>query len=183
MAARLTAPPDRRRIASLAPEGRAGFRPRGGRTRICCRASWERWRLTPARAASPRATPARADASRGRSGAERRLPREQSERGLALLRQRIRPQLEMCGERLVALAAFNQPRRPIAVRGPQASPLPARLRIVDAAVEALRVEADRIRHAQDDHAAVGVGDDAVVEIAGRHRHVVTEAERVVLIDP
>src|SRR5262245_32431708 len=123
---------------------------------------------------------------RGRSGCAKGappFPRAWSDCGLKLLRERIGPQLEVRGERLVTLAAFNEPRRAIAVGCPQASPLPACLWIVDAAVEALCVKADRIRHAQDDHAAVRVGDDAVVEIPGGHRHVVAEAEGVVLIDP
>ena len=72
-------------------------------------------------------------------------------------------------------------RSPLAAHSPR--PFQPAVRIVDAAVEALGVEPDRIRHAQHDHPAVRVGDQAVVQVAGRHRHVVAEAERVVLIDP
>src|SRR5687768_14807095 len=89
----------------------------------------------------------------------------------------------MRGEGTRALACFDQPRRAIAVGGPEAAALPAGARIVNAPVEALRIEPQRIRHPQDDHLSVLECDQAVVEIAGRHRHVVAQAERVVLIDP
>src|SRR4051812_43908661 len=101
----------------------------------------------------------------------------------ALLRQRIGPQLKMRGERPCALAAFNQPRRPIAVGRPQAAPLPAAVRIVDAAVEPFRVEPERIRHAQHDHPTIRIRNQSVVQVAGGQRHVAPESEGVVLIDP
>ncbi len=84
---------------------------------------------------------------------------------------------------LHAFAAFLEPRRAVAARGPQAPRLPAAVGIVDAAVEALGIEAERIRHPQRDHLAVLERDQPVVEVAGRHRHVVAEAEGVVLVDP
>src|SRR5262245_55085478 len=99
------------------------------------------------------------------------------------LRQRIRPQLEMRGQRPGPFAPFDEPRRAVAVGRPQAATLPAGARVVDAAVEPLRVEAQGIRHAQDDHAVARIRDDAVVQIARRHRHIVAEPERVVLVDP
>src|SRR3954467_15911948 len=84
-----------------------------------------------------------------------------------LMRQRIGPQLEMRRQRLRALAAFDQPRRAIAVRRPQATALPAGVRIVDTAVEALGVEAERVRHPDRDHLAVLVeGDEAVHQVRG-----------------
>src|SRR5688572_31281135 len=89
----------------------------------------------------------------------------------------------MRGERLGAPAALDEPRCAVAVGGPEPATLPAHLRIVDAPVEAFGVVAHRIRHAQRDHAAVGVGDETVVQVAGGHRYVVAEAERVVLVDP
>src|SRR4051812_44875144 len=70
-----------------------------------------------------------------------------------LLRQRVRTQLEMRGERLRALAALHEPRRTIAVRHPQSPGLPAAIGIVDAPVEALAVPAERIGHAQHHHLA------------------------------
>src|SRR5215472_5417132 len=89
----------------------------------------------------------------------------------------------MHDQRLHALAALLEPRRAVAARRPQSATLPAGARIVDAPVEALGVEAERIGDAQHDHLAVLERDEAVVEIAGRHRHVLAEAERVVLVDP
>src|SRR5262245_55573196 len=68
-----------------------------------------------------------------------------------LMGQRIGPQLEVRGQRLGALAAFDQPRRAVAVGGPQATALPAGIRIVDAAVEALGVEAERVGNADRHH--------------------------------
>src|SRR5436190_12472937 len=98
-----------------------------------------------------------------------------------LVGQRIGPQLEMRRQRLRALAAFDQPRRAIAVRRPKATALPAGVRIVDAAVEALGVKAERIRHADRDHLAVlAEGDEAIHKIGGRHRDVFAKSERVVL---
>src|SRR5688572_3718529 len=102
---------------------------------------------------------------------------------LLSMRQRVRPYLPVRGERLRTLAAFDEPRRAVAVGRPQAASFPSRLRIVNASVEALGVEAHRIRYAQHDHLAVLVRDHAVVQVAGRDRHVLAKAERVVLIDP
>src|SRR5499425_26836 len=99
------------------------------------------------------------------------------------LRQRIRAQLEVHGHGLHALAAFDQPRRAVAARRPQPASLPAGIGIVDAAVESLGVEAERIRHPQRDHLAVLERDQAVHEVGRRHRHVLAEPERVVLVDP
>src|SRR5579864_3089977 len=80
-------------------------------------------------------------------------------------------------------AAFLVPRHTVAARGPQAAAFPADFWIVDAPVEAFGVEAGRAGHFHGDHLAVGKGDQAVVEVAGRDRHVVTQPERVVLVDP
>src|SRR6185369_4502686 len=100
------------------------------------------------------------------------------------VRQRIGPQLEMRRERLGAFAAFDQPRRAIAVCRPQAAAFPTRIRIVDAAVKTLGVEAERIRHADRNHLAVLVERDQTVhQIRSRHRDVVAEPEGVVLVDP
>src|ERR1051326_1863287 len=99
------------------------------------------------------------------------------------IRDRRRPQLEVHDHRRHALAAFLVPRRAVAARGPQAAGFPAAVGIVDAAVEALGVEAGRIRHLERDHLTARIGDQAVVEIAGGDRHVLAEPERVVLIDP
>jgi hypothetical protein len=78
------------------------------------------------------------------------------------------------GERRRSLAAFLQPRRAIAGRGPQAASFPSCIRIVDAAVQSLGVEAKWIRHAQHDHLPVLERDQPVILIAGRHRHIGAE---------
>src|SRR5205085_4011971 len=80
--------------------------------------------------------------------------------------------------------AFDQPWRAIAIGGPQTAAFPAGVRIIDAAVESLGVEAERIGHADRDHLAVLVeSDEAVHQVGGRHRDVVAEPEGVVLVDP
>src|SRR5579872_2264995 len=57
------------------------------------------------------------------------------------IRQRIGAKLNVDDHRLAALAAFLVPRHAVAARGPQAAAFPAAVGIVDAAVEALGVEA------------------------------------------
>src|SRR6185436_7359713 len=99
------------------------------------------------------------------------------------MRQRVRADLEVHDDGLLALPALHEPWRAVAARGPEATALPAGRRVVDAPVEALGVEAERVRDAQHDHLSVLECDQAVVEVAGRHRHVLAEAERVVLVDP
>ena len=89
----------------------------------------------------------------------------------------------MHGERLGALAVLHQPRRAVAARAPQTAAFPAGFRIVDAAVEAFGVKAERIGHSQQNHLAVFQRDQAVVQVGGGHGYVLAEAERVVLIDP
>src|SRR6266566_1745939 len=97
--------------------------------------------------------------------------------------QWIWAQLEVDDDGLFALTALHEPRRSVAAGRPQPSALPTGRWIVDAPVEPLGVEPERVRHAQHDHLAVLQRDQAVVEITGRHRHVLAEAERVVLVDP
>src|SRR6516225_2553862 len=62
--------------------------------------------------------------------------------------ERVGTELEMEGDRHRALAAFLEPRRPVAAGGPHPAPLPSPVGVVDAAVQALSIEAQRIRHAQ-----------------------------------
>src|SRR3954454_15474923 len=99
------------------------------------------------------------------------------------MRQRVRPQLKVYGEWLHALAAFFQPWRAVAARRPEAAPFPAGFCVVDAAVETFGVKPERVGDAQDYHVAVFHRNQAVVQIAGRHRHVVAETEGVMLVDP
>src|SRR4029077_6904251 len=82
-----------------------------------------------------------------------------------------------------AFAALLEPRCPVALRRPQARALPAGLRIVDAGVETLGIEAERRGDAQRHHLAVDQRREAVVFIGGRDRYVIAETDRVVLIDP
>src|SRR5262249_30353823 len=99
------------------------------------------------------------------------------------LRQRIRPHLDVHGAGLRSLAAFHQPRRAVAAGAPQTAALPAGVRIVDAPVQALGVEAHGIWDAQRDHLSVLERDEAVVQVRGRDRNVLPQARRVVVIDP
>src|SRR6266853_636731 len=99
------------------------------------------------------------------------------------MRERIGTDLEVHGHGLHALAALLEPRRAVAARGPQAAAFPAGVGIVDAAVEALGVEARRIRHLEDDHLAVLEGDETVFKVCGGNRHVLAEPRRVVLVHP
>ena len=90
----------------------------------------------------------------------------------------------MCTARgLEPLPRLLQPRRAVAVRAPQAAAFPAGVRIVDASVETLGVEAHRVRNAQHDHLAVLQRHEAVIEIGGRDRDVLAKSDRVVLVDP
>src|ERR1700730_6245029 len=100
-----------------------------------------------------------------------------------LLREGVGAKLEVHGHRLHPLAAFDEPRRAIAAAGPQPAALPASIRIVDASIEPLGVEALRIRYAQRDHLAVLERDQTIHEVGRRYRDILSEAERVVLVDP
>src|SRR5262249_14157896 len=105
-------------------------------------------RLTPANGATVDADWGTAASSRISTFRTHDNPSPHSRRGEApvaacSMRERVGPHLEVHGHRLHALAAFLQPRHPIAARCPQAAALPTGIRIVDPAVEALGVEAGR----------------------------------------
>src|SRR5207249_10339920 len=68
----------------------------------------------------------------------------------SLLRQRIRPQLEVHHLAGRSLPRFHVERRASADRRVHSSALPPCLRIVDPAVHPLGIETRRIRHAQHD---------------------------------
>ena len=99
-----------------------------------------------------------------------------------LLRQRIMLHLDLDCARALALTTFHQPGRAVFIGAPGSATLPARLGIVDAAVEPLGVEAHRIGDAQHDHRAAGIGDEPVLQVGGGDRHILAQAKRVVLID-
>src|SRR5262249_10321109 len=61
--------------------------------------------------------------------------------------------------------------------------LPAAVWIVDPSVEPLRVEAQRIRHAEHDPLTVLQGEQAIGQIPRVDGHVRAKAERAKLIDP
>src|SRR5438128_1311147 len=97
--------------------------------------------------------------------------------------QRIGPDLDMHGARFRALAALHQPGCAVAARTPEPAAFPARARIVNAPVEALGKEAERIGNTQHYHLPILEGDEAVVEVGCGDRNVFAEADRVVVIDP
>src|SRR5689334_5320360 len=100
-----------------------------------------------------------------------------------LVRQRIGPQLKVHHLARRALAGLHVPGRACAHRGPEAAALPAGVRIVDAAVHPLRVEAHRIRNAHHDELAVLQREQRFRFVARVDRRVGAESERVELIDP
>ena len=73
--------------------------------------------------------------------------------------------------------------RAVAAGRPHSATLPAAVGIIDAPIHALGEEAHGIRNHQVDHLAVFEGDQRIVLVAGRERHILAEPERVVLIDP
>src|ERR1043165_6354350 len=101
----------------------------------------------------------------------------------ALVCQRVGPDLDVHGTRLGTLAAFLQPRRAVAVGAPQAAPFPACVRIVDARIQPLGEEAERVRNAQHHHLPILEGDEAIVEVGGRDRDILAQPDRVVLVHP
>jgi hypothetical protein len=89
----------------------------------------------------------------------------------------------MHGARARVLAALHQPGRAVAARAPQAAALLTRIRIVNAPVETLGLEAHGIRNAHKDHLAILQRHETVIEVGGRNRNVLAKPNRVVLIDP
>src|SRR5215468_425225 len=66
---------------------------------------------------------------------------------------------------------------------PKPAALPTGVRIVDATVHPLRVEAEWIRNAEDDPLAVLEREQGLGRVAGVDRRVLAESQRVELIDP
>jgi hypothetical protein len=85
-----------------------------------------------------------------------------------LLREGVGAKLEVHGHRLHALAALDQPWRAIADAGPQPSAFPAGVGIIDAPVEPLGVEPERVGHPQRDHLAVLERDETIHQVGRRH---------------
>src|SRR3989442_7804033 len=98
-------------------------------------------------------------------------------------RKRIGTKLELHDLARRPLAAFDMEGRSGAVGRPQSLALPASIRIVDAPVHPLGVEAEGIRDAKGDELPLHEGQQRLVGVAGGDGHVRTQAERIVLIDP
>src|SRR5437868_1515001 len=95
----------------------------------------------------------------------------------------IRAKLEMNHFARRALSSFHMEWRPRAHGRPEAASLPAGVRIIDAAVEPLGVEAHRIWDTQNHPLSVLEGEQPLRLVAGADRNVLAEAERVELVDP
>src|ERR1700730_10851010 len=98
-------------------------------------------------------------------------------------RQRVRADLELIDLRRRSLAGLAMERRAVAVRRPERAALPAGVRIVDAAIDPLGEEAERIGDDHVDPLAVDERHQRLVAVAGGHRNVVAKAGRVLLVDP
>src|SRR3954467_9087649 len=72
--------------------------------------------------------------------------------------------------------------RAVAIGAPETFAFPSGVRIVDPPIHALGEEAHRIGHAELDELAVDQNVQRVRIVAGGHRNVFAETERVVLID-
>src|SRR5215831_10930822 len=99
------------------------------------------------------------------------------------MRQRVRTDLELDDLRQRSLAGFAMERSPITVGRPQAAAFPAAIRIVDAAVDPLGEEAERIGDNHVDPLAVHQRHQRLVGVTSRQRDVVAEAGGVLLVDP
>ena len=95
--------------------------------------------------------------------------------GRRSFREWIRPHLELHNLARRAFAAFHVKRRSRADGRPQAAPFPATLRIVDAAIQPLRVIAHRVWDAEDDPFAVLQHEQPFGSVAGVDRRVRAES--------
>src|SRR5688572_28224379 len=100
--------------------------------------------------------------------------------GPSLARKRIWPELEPNRLAGCPLPAFHVERGARADRRPETAPLPAGLRVVDAAVQPLCVEAHRIGHTENNPPSVPENEEPLGLIPGVERHVLSEPERVEL---
>src|SRR5206468_5493875 len=103
------------------------------------------------------------------------MPRAPSVGAGSLARERVRTQLELHDLARRPLAAFHVEGCARTDGRPQAAPLPAGIRVVDASVHPLRVEAERVRYPQIDEVAVHEREQRLVAVARRDRHVAPES--------
>src|SRR6266536_2205193 len=97
--------------------------------------------------------------------------------------ERIGAKLESDDFRPVLLAALQVEHRPGRIGRPQRLAFPAGIGVVDAPIHPLGEIADRVGHAQHDELAIHQRQQRVIHVAGGDRHVLTQTERVELIDP
>src|SRR5215468_10080408 len=100
---------------------------------------------------------------------------------ILLLRERIRPQLQFHDLARGAFSRIGVERRASSVRRPKAFAFPAGFRIIDTAVESLRIETQRVGNRQYDPLAVLQSKQAAHFVPGCDWGVLAEAERVELI--
>src|SRR5712691_4953878 len=115
----------------------------------------------------------------------RRTPAAMDEKNRVMRspRERVGTKLELHDLARRPLAALDVERRSGAVGRPESFALPASIRIVDAPIHPLGVEAHRIRNAKVHELPVHESQQRLVGVAGGDRHVLAEPERVVLIHP
>jgi hypothetical protein len=87
------------------------------------------------------------------------------------------------GARSGRVDAFDVEGGAVARGHPQAAALPADIRVVDAAFEALLEGPHRVGHAQFDNLAADQRAQGIGLIAGGDRHIGAEPQNVVLVDP
>src|SRR5688572_29989961 len=102
---------------------------------------------------------------------------------IGLFREWIRTHLELQNLAWSSFSGFHVKRRASADGGPEAFTLPAGARIVDSAVQPLRVKTERIRNAQNDPLPVFQREQSLGSIAGVDRRIPAEAKRIELIYP
>src|SRR5687768_5691142 len=115
----------------------------------------------------------------GAKGASIRSPPSR----LASPRQRIGPELEPVHLARVPLSPFHMERRAGADRRPETAPLPAGCRVVNAAVEPLGIESQRIGDTEDDPLSVLEDEEPLGLVACVDRDVLAKAEGVELVYP
>src|SRR5215510_12335545 len=100
-----------------------------------------------------------------------------------LFRERIRPQLQLYDLARCAFSRIGMEGGASRVRRPQAFTFPAGLCVINASVEPLRIETQRVRNRQHYPLAVLQSEQATHFVPGCDWYILAEAKRVELIDP